>query len=187
VLIAGVKLSPDAAPFTQYANFDKASVGLILLAFFCNRARTVSEWKETLRRACPVVVVTSASIIVIAILAGYVKPDFKISSITLVFLAANLLFTCVAEEAFFRGFLQSRIAKSLHRFRFGSLATIICSGMLFGIAHAAGGFYYVMLATLAGFGYAYAYAVTRRIEASILTHFALNAVHFVGFTYPHLQ
>jgi membrane protease YdiL (CAAX protease family) len=33
-------------------------------------------------------------------------------------------------------------------------------------------------------GYASAFAVTRRIEAAILTHFAFNAVHFVAFTYP---
>ncbi|UUZ53935.1 hypothetical protein LP419_36140 [Massilia sp. H-1] len=34
-LITNVRFSPDALPFTQYANFDKASAGLILLAFLC--------------------------------------------------------------------------------------------------------------------------------------------------------
>jgi hypothetical protein len=29
-----------------------------------------------------------------------------------------------------------------------------------------------------------AYLRTGRIEASILTHFALNSAHFFGFTYP---
>lgn len=46
---------------------------------------------------------------------------------------------------------------------------------------------YVALATVAGAGYGWAYQrAGGRIEASILTHFALNAVHFFFFTYPAL-
>jgi membrane protease YdiL (CAAX protease family) len=44
----------------------------------------------------------------------------------------------------------------------------------------------VLFATLAGLGYAAAYLRSGRIEGAILTHFALNAVHFVAFTYPAL-
>ena len=57
---------------------------------------------------------------------------------------------------------------------------------LFGLVHAGGGPTYVVLATLAGVGYGWVFLRTGRIEASILTHFALNAVHFLGFTYPAL-
>jgi membrane protease YdiL (CAAX protease family) len=39
---------------------------------------------------------------------------------------------------------------------------------------------------VAGLHYAAAYLVTRRIEGAILTHFALNATHFLAFTYPGL-
>jgi hypothetical protein len=46
---------------------------------------------------------------------------------------------------------------------------------------------YVALATIAGLGYGWIYQRTGRIEASILTHFALNAVHFFAFSYPALQ
>ncbi len=45
---------------------------------------------------------------------------------------------------------------------------------------------YVVVATLSGLGYSIAYAATRRIEAAVLTHFGVNAIHFFGFTYPHL-
>ena len=38
----------------------------------------------------------------------------------------------------------------------------------------------------AGLGYALAYQSTQRIEAPVLVHFALNAVHFIAFTYPYL-
>jgi membrane protease YdiL (CAAX protease family) len=30
-----------------------------------------------------------------------------------------------------------------------------------------------------------AYQRTQRIEAAIIVHIALNAVHFIGFTYPY--
>jgi membrane protease YdiL (CAAX protease family) len=43
-----------------------------------------------------------------------------------------------------------------------------------------------MLATLAGAGYAIAFQRTGRVEAGILTHFAVNAAHFLLFTYPAL-
>ena len=37
-----------------------------------------------------------------------------------------------------------------------------------------------------GLGYGWVYLRTERIEASILTHFLLNCIHFVFFTYPAL-
>lgn len=187
VLIANMKFSTDAAPFTQYANYDKAAVGLILLAFICHRAKSASDWKEVLRHTAPIALVTLVATMAVATALGYVRPDLKLSPYTPVFLVTNLLFTCVAEEAFFRCFLQDRLAKALNRVRFGEQVAVLCSALLFGFAHAAGGSRYVLLATIAGVGYATAYSMARRIEAPILTHFALNAVHFVGFTYPQLQ
>jgi len=59
--------------------------------------------------------------------------------------------------------------------------------LLFGAAHAAGGGVYVLLAAISGLGYAYAYYATQRIEAPIIVHIVVNAVHFIGFTYPHLR
>ena len=58
--------------------------------------------------------------------------------------------------------------------------------MLFGLAHAGGGATWLAVATIAGLGYAAIYARTRRIEGAILVHFAVNAAHFIGFTYPRL-
>ena len=43
-----------------------------------------------------------------------------------------------------------------------------------------------LLATLGGLTNALAYAKARKVEASVLTHFMLNAVHFVLFTHPVL-
>jgi membrane protease YdiL (CAAX protease family) len=59
--------------------------------------------------------------------------------------------------------------------------------VLFGLAHAHGGPALVVLATFAGIGYGAAYQRSGRIEAAILAHFALNAAHFLMFTYPALR
>jgi membrane protease YdiL (CAAX protease family) len=187
VLVADIKFSPDAAPFTQYANFDKAAVGLILLALLANRSRSARERRGVLLRALPIAAVTAAVVIAAGTAAGYVRPDFKLSWYTPAFLATNLLFVCVVEEAFFRGLIQERLGRSLSATPFGAAAAVAISALLFGAAHLSGGMLYAGIATLAGLGYAFSYAVTKRIEAPILVHFGVNAVHFIGFTYPRIQ
>lgn len=61
------------------------------------------------------------------------------------------------------------------------------ASLMFGLAHFKGGISYVMLATVAGVGYGFVYQKTKRIESSILVHFAVNTIHFLFFTYPALR
>lgn len=185
-IVVGVRLSEDAAPYTQYANFDKGAAGLFLLVFFCRRARTRAEWRTLVASTLRVSAITVPAIASIALLAGYVRLDLKLPEFAFAFLAANLLFTCIAEEAFFRGLLQERLmAATAMRPRLSWLP-ITVSSLSFGLVHLAGGFSYVLLATAAGLGYALAYLTTRRVEAPVLTHFTVNAVHFFSLTYPSL-
>lgn len=186
VAISGAVLSPGAAPFTQYVNFDKGAVGLVLLALLCNHMRAWSELGGVLKKTLPVLIVTVAAVMGLATATGFVRPDIKLPAVTALFLAVNLFFTVVAEEAFFRGFVQARLASSLARFRYGPWIAVLISALLFGAAHLAGGPLYGVLAFVAGLGYAYAYHATQRIEAAILVHIAFNAAHFIGFTYPYL-
>lgn len=185
VVIAGAVLSPGAAPFTQYANFDKGTVGLMLLAFLCARAGGWAELGGVLRKTWPVLLATVAAVLAFATGVGLVRPDIKLPQVTLTFLAVNLFFTVIAEEAFFRGFLQARLASALAGVRHGQWLAVTGSALLFGAAHLAGGAMYALLAVIAGFGYAVAYQRTQRIEAAIMVHIALNAIHFTAFTYPY--
>ena len=179
-----VVISPQAAPYTQYANFDKGAAGLILLAFFGRRATSSKEIPPLALATLTAIAFTSIGVTLYALLASYVVFDPKIPEFALRFLAINLLFTCVAEEVFFRGLIQERLMQFLSS-NLHWLAVVI-SSVLFGVAHFAGGAEYVVLATIAGIGYSLVYAYTRRIESAIVTHFGVNAVHFFGFTYPHL-
>jgi membrane protease YdiL (CAAX protease family) len=184
LLIDHVQLSANALPFMQYANFDKGAVGLILLAWLCQRVTSWSELGTVLRRTAPVLVLTVVATLGFALAAGVVGVDFKWPQQTLSFIVVNLLFTVIAEEAFFRGLLQARLAAALQRFRWGAWLAVAVSALLFGAAHLGGGLRYAILASIAGLGYAWAYQRTQRIEAAILVHIVLNTVHFIAFTYP---
>lgn len=184
VLASGIHVSPDAPPFTLHANFDTAAAGIVLTGLFCPRIAGVADWSAMLRRVWPVMLATLVGVLGMGWGLGYVRPDLKWTQWTPAFLAVNLLFTCVTEEAFFRGFLLAGLARGWSRWRYGTAAAVAVSTLLFGLAHAAGGAALVVLATVAGFGYALAYLRAKRIEGAVLTHFLLNAVHFLAFTYP---
>ncbi|KQV85935.1 CPBP family intramembrane glutamic endopeptidase [Rhizobacter sp. Root1221] len=187
VWVPDLRLSPDADPFRFTAHVDPGAAGLVLLACYAPRCLTAAHWRATFASAWPVMVATTVAVIGLAWGIGHVHPDFKWPWFAAAFLAKMLLWTCVMEEAFFRGLLQERLMRvpALARGPGLALAVGVPAG-LFGLAHAAGGWAYVGLATLAGVGYGIAYARTRRIEAAIATHFVLNAVHFVAFTYPRV-
>lgn len=186
VLVDHVQVSAGAPPFTLYANFDKAIAGIVLMGVFCAPIRTRAGWLPMLRRTLPVLAATLVVVLGAGVLLGVVRPDVKWLPATPWFLVNNLLVTCVTEEAFFRGFLLAGLARGMEGRRHGVAVAVAVSTLLFGLAHAAGGPMLVLFATLAGFGYAAAFLRSGRIEGAILTHFALNAVHFVAFTYPAL-
>jgi hypothetical protein len=156
------------------------------MGVFCAPIRARGAWLPMLRRTAPVLVATLVVVLGAGTALGYVRPDVKWTPLTPWFLALNLLFTCVTEEAFFRGFVLGGLARGMARWRYGTFVAVVVSTVLFGLAHARGGPALVVLAALAGLGYAAAYLRSGRIEGAILTHFALNAVHFVAFTYPAL-
>lgn len=186
LLVENIKFSANSAPFTQYANFDKASVGLFLLLFFCPRVSSVRELGQVLRQALPATLATAVVVLTLSLLAGFTHVEVKLPAFTAVFLATNLLFTCVAEEAFFRGLLQTKLSTTMSNLKYGETVAIGLSGALFGVAHLAGGGAYTLFATVAGIGYAYVYSKTKRIEAAIFAHFLVNALHFVLLTYPRI-
>lgn len=194
-----VRFTPDAAPFTLYLNFDKGAAGLLVLAMVARRATDVRTFLDALRTgvlACAALVLPVAAI---GWAIGWFDFAPKLPPAASTFLLANLFLVCVAEESFFRAFVQQPLHDALARTaaapptpgatsRIARSATpIAIAAVLFGLAHAAGGWQYVLLATVAGAGYAWAYARTRCVEAAITAHFLTNALHFLLFTYPRLE
>ena len=185
-VLSSLLLRPDAAPFSLHLNLDKTLIGLAVLGLCHPRINGGWEWRLVLRLALPWAALLIGVLMVVSIRIGFVRWDPAWPAATPLFLWVNLCFTCFAEEALFRGFLQARLSDALAGVAQGQWLAWVVSSLAFGAAHAAGGATYVGLATLAGLGYGWIYRKTRRVEASILAHFLLNAVHFLGFTYPVL-
>lgn len=187
-VISDARFTPDALPFRLHLNFDKTVVGLFILALLHSRIARAADWRAMFVATAPVTAVTVALLLILSLVFGYVRFAPKFPPETPLFLWANLCLTCVAEEGFFRGFVQAQLARTWQHLRHGAVLALGVAAVLFGLAHAAGGPTYVALSTLAGIGYGWSYLRSGgRIEASILTHFAVNALHFLGFTYPALQ
>ena len=177
-------LSENSRPFSLYLNFDKPLVGLFLLAFGAPLLTGGTAWKTMLLGMLPVLLAAMLGVYGLAYLLGQVAFDPKLNHVFLPWALKNLFFTSVAEEALFRGFLQRYLERALDRFDWGKIFSLTAISVLFGLAHSGGGTVYVVLAATAGLFYGYAFQKTGRIEAAILTHFLLNAGHFVFFTYP---
>lgn len=185
-VIGPVRFTPDAVPFSLYVNFDKTLIALALLGLAHARVASAREWRGVAAEVAKIAPLTIAVVLAGSFVLGYVRWSPKLPAEAPLWLAVNLLFTCTAEEALFRGFVQGGLRRAWAQRRGGNWAALAVGAGTFGLAHAAGGWRYVVLATLAGAGYGWVYERTQRVEASVLTHWALNAAHLFLFTYPAL-
>jgi len=187
VIVENVVLSPGAMPYTLGLGFAKVVTGIFILAFMHpERVRSWRELGQVLTRIAPVFVVTSVVVMVLTLALGYVQFDPKWTPLFFTWAVVNLFFTCLSEEAFFRGFVLRELQELGSNRKVSAFVALVVSSLLFGLVHLAGGWKYALAATLAGFGYGIAYQRTRRLEGSMAVHFGLNATHFLLFTYPAL-
>ena len=191
LLVDAQQLTPDAIPYTLYANFDKGWAGLCLLLALWPNQQQGDLWQRYRRGFWPVLPLTVFAALGLAIGLGLVQlapkwPDFWLS-----FIACNVLLTCVAEEALFRGVLQRTLrdwlAQREHTAQNASWLAIALISVLFGLAHLAGGWAYAGVAAVASIGYGWAYQRSGRLEVAVLTHFVVNLLHFGLLTYPMLR
>ena len=185
LLFANVQASPGAAPVSLYLNLDKAVAGIVLCATFATPARDAAGWRAV-ALAWPIIVLTPVVVLGTGVAVGFAELAPKWHALGPVFLLLNLFVTCLAEEAFFRAFIQGRLEAALRGERHGATIAIAVASVLFGVAHLGGGPVLAALATLAGIGYGLAW---RRggIEAAILAHFAVNAGRFVLLATPAMK
>ncbi|MFC4276078.1 CPBP family intramembrane glutamic endopeptidase [Achromobacter aloeverae] len=185
MVINAMRTTPDAAPFTMYLNLDKPLAGFwIVLALPWMACRRF--WRQAFPATGLALALAVPICMILAVALGMVHWAPKIPPYSLIWILNNLLLVCVAEEAFFRGYVQGGLSRLLGNGELARNGAWILSAVLFGFAHYAGGWRWMLLAGVAGLAYGLAY---RRggLRAAVLTHFGLNAVHFFFFTYPALQ
>ena len=185
-------ITPDAIAYTLYANLDKGIAGLFVCAYFFSMNKTLLKTdvntiiKVNVKQPILIIIGTILATLTVALMLGVVNFNPKIPDFWLAFMVINLLFTCVAEEALFRGVLQTKLSQLITSTRFAILAPISVA-CVFALAHFMGGVSYVFVSAVAGFGYGYIFYKTQRLEWAILCHWLVNICHFFLFTYPILK
>lgn len=171
-----VQAGPASVPFSLYLNLDKPLIffGLLL------------AWPTLLGQGGPIrwrplalLILPLAALLLAAWQLGALRPEPGLPHWWWLFALNNLLFTCVAEEALFRGLIQQGVANRSKPW-FG----LLVASLLFGAAHLAGGPLLMLFAALAGACYGLAFQLSGRLSVAILLHFLFNFAHLALFTYP---
>lgn len=171
-----VQAGPASVPFTLYLNLDKPLIffGLLLAWPALLGPGGTMRW-----RPLALLILPLAALLITAWQLGALKPDVGLPHWWWLFAFNNLLFTCVAEEALFRGLIQQGVAS-----RSKPWLGLLVASLLFGAAHLAGGPLLVLFAALAGACYGLAFQLSGRLSVAILLHFLFNFAHLALFTYP---
>ncbi|MCH9621880.1 MAG: hypothetical protein S4CHLAM20_13110 [Chlamydiia bacterium] len=180
-----ITIGSSSVPLNIYLNFDKATLAVLLLGLYIPLLKTFDQWKQMLFITLPLAAFTIFILIGYAKFAHLIAFDFKIPSITLMWLLVNFFFVTIPEETFFRGFLQSEIIKNLPN-KAAPVLSILIVSLLFSAIHLLfiADFYYIIATFIASILYGTIYQLTKSIESSIITHFLVNTIHFFFFTYP---
>ena len=170
-------------PLHISGRFDKGFAGCIVLlliplveSFQSEKATPKSWWT------------VPASIVALACFAlgsGILKPDVKIPNEWQRFVVSNILISCAAEEALFRGVIFSSLMRLTARLKSGYSAavTIGVSTLLFTAVHG-GPPAYLLLVFLVGLACGFVRYKTGSVNASLMTHAGANMVHFFLLSYP---
>ncbi|MGE8656502.1 MAG: lysostaphin resistance A-like protein [Achromobacter sp.] len=182
LVIPRAALTPDAVPFAMYLNLDKP-----LVAFWVVLMAAPAMAGASARATLMAALAACAGAIVVCLGGGLAlgvvgwAPKWPDSG--WLWLLNNALLVTLAEEALFRGYVQERLARCWRDRAWGATAALLIAAVLFGLAHYAGGWQWMLLAGVAGVAYGLAYR-HGGLAAAVLAHLGLNAAHYALFTYP---
>ena len=182
-----IKLSKNSATLEMWFNFDKPLIAFFLLLFAYKPVSRIVQYKEIFNRSFLFLVPLIMVLSIFGAAIGYVVFDPKIPSFALILLwmVKMLFFTVIAEEFFFRFFLQNNLTAIFKKIKHAEIWGLILASLIFGLFHFSGGWAFVFLAFVSGLVYGGVYLRTKYIESAILLHFLVNLTHFFFFSYPH--
>jgi membrane protease YdiL (CAAX protease family) len=182
------RLSRDATSVNIYANYDKGVIGLLILGIFCEVIDTKKELLRVIFITLPYLIFTAFTIIYLSTYLGIIKYDPKFPLSSGIWLAIQIFFVVIPEEAFYRGFLQKELFENLKNKKFASIIALLSTSLIFTLIHM---FFTlnlssILIAFVTGILYGGIYQITKRVESSILVHLSVNMIHYFFFTYPRL-
>jgi len=187
-VLDGIKLSPHSVPYVMYLNVEKPAYIFFFMYFYQRKSIFNYNWTRILRWS----LLSFLVILPLLFLTNWIfelvtwDPKFPAYSITGLWMIRMLLDTTLGEEIFFMGYLQQRATTLIGRSKVAAWVACILIAMLFGAMHLPAGLPMAIMAMWAGIGYGLAYLQTKTIEAATITHFLVNVVHFLFFSYPML-
>ena len=181
-----LQICETCAPFTMYLNTEGSLIAFVLISMTIPLAHSEKDWGLIFKTSLAYLSACILVLILGALSLGYVKFEPKFPPQTFLFALNNLILVCIAEEAFFRGYIQKHLTNFCDRNSYPKYLAIIGASVLFGLRHFNSGVPMILLSPLAGLFYGAAYMKTNRLETSILVHFGLNITHFLFFSYPFL-
>ncbi|MBB1627984.1 CPBP family intramembrane glutamic endopeptidase [Achromobacter sp. UMC71] len=182
LVIPRAALTPDAVPFGMYLNLDKPLVAFWVILAAAPVMAGVNA-RTTLAAALTACAAALAACLGLALILGMVGWAPKWPESGWLWLVNNALLVTLTEEALFRGYVQQRLTQAWRGHRYGAIAALLTAAVLFGLAHYAGGWQWMLLAGIAGVAYGVAYRYGG-LTAAALAHLGLNAAHYGLFTYP---
>lgn len=172
------QLSPDAPVYALRLSWDKALVGVALLAWWLRREPVPVE-KRSPDIAALAIVTTLFAVPLLAVAGGLVVWGPKWPPGFWLWMLVNVCVISLTEEAFFRGLLQSELVR-----RFGALFGVLASSVLFGLVHWPINPLFAVVAGIAGLGYGLAFHFSGRLLVAVLLHATVNSLHLLLFSYP---
>lgn len=165
--------------FQLFANWGKAIAGLLIIVWLWPASSNVkpSTQSAALALLAVLIVIVSANMMGLAW-------QFKLPEGLLWFLLINVVFTVIAEEAFFRLLIQETLQSLGGNTRAAMSGAAIFSVAVFTFAHVSPTHQYFLLFLLAGSLYAAVYTYSRRFYMAALTHAGVNIGHFILLPYP---
>lgn len=178
----------NGSEFSLWINFDKF-IFIYIASLFFIKELTPNNQKLTLNNKYHTIILFISTILFLMIpslLIGLVKIEVKFDYILPLWALNNLLIVCVAEELFFRGFLQRNLTNYFYKFKNKENISIFITSFIFATLHLFLSWKFALISFFASIFYGLAFKITKDIKYPILLHFLVNLTHFIFFSYPYL-
>lgn len=183
--VGNMTLKEGSIPLTLWWNIDKPLLSILILGLVPFSKLTLQKWRTVTVQSFPIITLCALCLIPLALLSQMIRWSPGLPAMAGQLLIRNLIFVVIAEEIFYRFFLQNALYDLARHFKLSPWWALAAITLLFAVCgHASGGPLYAAFAGIAGFFYGYAYHTTKRIEAAIIVHFSINVLHMLLFTYP---